>query len=235
MKRLFPLWILHWIIPQTVEAGWRSIEAGFDYRSVEKVGGHFFRIDPKRYRIDLLLASDYTTSALTAERYQERSNALLVINGGFFDEMFRSLGLLQRQGRIINPLRDVSWGIFLLGGKDGTEPAIIHKKEWNPENVLMAIQAGPRLVIDGKIPSFKDISPSRRSAVGITADGRVVIALAESLILLKEWAEILREDCVTALNLDGGGSSQLSVKMPGLSLKVVGLTNVPNAVAVFRK
>lgn len=228
--RCFFLGLLMICVSLPAWADWRSLRPGLDY---EKEEAHLFRIDPKKFRIDILLASDSQAAALTADRYRERSGAVFVINGGFFDETFRSLGLLQRHGETINPLRKTNWGIFLLGGKEGREPKIILPKQWRPDGVSMAIQVGPRLVVDGKIPSFKESTPSRRSAIGISPEGAVVIALSESPLMLREWATLLQKYCVQALNLDGGGSSQLSAKLPNFSLKVEGATGVTNAIAVF--
>ncbi len=216
-----------------LQAEWKALQEGFDYQRVGEASGHFFRIDPKKYRIDLLLAADSGASALTAERYRERSGALLAINGGYFDEAFRSLGLLVRQSRLLNPLRNTSWGIFFLGGKSGTEPAILHRRDWKPEGVRTAIQVGPRLVIDGSVASLKDSTAHRRSAIGITSEGMVLIALSDESVTLRKWAELLQKECRQALNLDGGGSSQISVNLPNFSLNLEGLTGVPNAIAVF--
>lgn len=228
------LFCIFLFLPLNAGAEWRSLGEGLDYRPIEGQV-HLFRIDSKKIRLDLLLASDYgAAAALPAKRFRERSGAILAINGGFFDEAFRSLGLLVRRGQVINPVRMVSWGIFTLGGPEGREPGIVSRKDWRPDGVSLAIQVGPRLVIDGKIPSFKESEPSRRSAVGISPDGWVIIALSEAPLLLKEWAAVLQQECVQALNLDGGGSSQISVRIPGLSLDVEGLTNVPNALALFR-
>ena len=247
MKKTLFLLVLC-LLPSFAFADWKMVEPGIDYRREGEPTVHFFRIDPARYRLDLLLASDYKVAALTMENYRTKSGALFVINGGFFDESFRSLGLLHRNGQTINPVREVSWGIFLIDAKG---PRIIQRKDWLPsravasavlreaawksDGVKTAIQVGPRLVVDGKVQTFKEAEPSRRSAIGITPEGLIEIVLSENLLTLKEWAETLQKDCPNALNLDGGGSSQLSAAFSGLSLKIDGMTTVPNAVAVFKK
>ncbi len=220
----------------SLHAAWKTIGPGMEYRRTADPMIHSFRIDPKKQGLDLLVASGFGNPAMSAEDYRDKSGAALVINGGFFDERFHSLGLLHRKGKTINPLRNASWGIFLLNGKDGAK--IIPQQDWereDPSSVVLALEVGPRLVVDGRIQSFKEGVPSRRSAVGITRSGWIEIALSESPISLKDWATFLQKDCLQALNLDGGGSSQISVSLPRLSLKVEGLTNVPNALAVFGK
>lgn len=233
-KYVLAFLLLLWVFPaHAIE--WKPLEAGLEYRASDHGHVHFFRMDPRRFRLQILTAADYHASVLTADAYREKSRSLLVINGGFFDEFFKSLGLLLRDGKILNPLRKTSWGVFSLGGRTGMEPSILATRDWKPEGVPFAIQVGPRLVVDGKIPDFKEAGASRRSAIGITGDGLVEMALSDVPMTLHDWAVEMQKDCVQAMNLDGGGSSQFSVAHPALSLNVVGMTGIPNAVAVFRR
>ncbi len=234
MRRYWILFFLLWALPaHAIE--WKPLESGFEYRASDHGHVHFYRIDARKFRFQILMASDYHTSLLAADTYREKSGAVLVINGGFFDEFFKSLGLLLRDGKMINPLRRASWGVFSLGGRTGMEPSIVATRDWKPEGVQFAIQVGPRLVVDGKIHDFKEAGASRRSAIGITGDGLVEIALSDVPMTLHDWAEEMQKDCVQAMNLDGGGSSQFSIAHPAMSLNVVGMTGVPNAVAIFRR
>jgi exopolysaccharide biosynthesis protein len=62
-----------------------------------------------------------------------------------------------------------------------------------------------------------------RTALGVTADGTVITFVADGrevdnaagLTLMSLAEEMLARGCVTAVNLDGGGSSVMSVRMPG--------------------
>ena len=89
--------------------------------------------------------------------------------------------------------------------------------------------AGPRLVADGQISVTADVEefPSDirygrapRSAVGVTKYGDYILAVVDGRqahsrgCTLTEWAEILlnKFGAVDAINLDGGGSTELVVK-----------------------
>lgn len=215
---------------------WQTRTQGWEYQKTilttsGEVSVHLFRLDPTKFSLDLLIASDYGTTAMTAKKFQEKSGALLVINGGFFDESFRPLGLLIKKGQAVNPLRNADWGIFQI--QKGT-PSIIHRRDWKGEGVTTALQVGPRLVIDGKIPTFKqETEPHRRSAIGVTPEGSILIAISEGPIPIRQWADFLKKFTRSALNLDGGGSSQLSVQEKGLTLDLPGTTAVPNVLAIF--
>lgn len=233
MKVFSFLGVLLLMTPLIFAGEWREIERGFAYLKVDGPNIHLIRIQPSKWRLEVLRAKDYGQAALSGRRYRERSEAVLTQNGGFFDERFVSLGLLVQKGGQVNPLRRASWGVFYLAGGS---PMIVGPREYNESmSVDMAIQAGPRLVVGGKPLKVKESLPARRSAIGITEQGEILLALCETPILLKDWAEWLRKYAVNVLNLDGGGSSQLSVKLKDFALQINGETGVPNALAVFAK
>ena len=91
------------------------------------------------------------------------------------------------------------------------------------------IGAGPRLVMDGnifitadaeKFPADIRVGRAPRSAVGVTAYGDYIFAVVDGRqahskgCTLQEWAEILLNEfgAFNAINLDGGGSTELIVK-----------------------
>ena len=96
-------------------------------------------------------------------------------------------------------------------------------------SVADVIGAGPRLVKDGNIfvtadvenfPADIRVGRAPRSAVGVTQYGDYIFAVVDGRqahsigCTLQEWAEILRNNfgAVNAINLDGGGSTELIVK-----------------------
>jgi uncharacterized protein YigE (DUF2233 family) len=230
--------LLFLLFPFHLGAEWRALETGLDYESRvldssrPEFSAHVFRIDPKKFRVGLLVASDFGEKALTAGDFRGRGRAVLAINGGFFEADFRPLGLLFHDGKTLNPIRNSAWGVF-TAGDDGAK--VIHRKDWDPKGVAAALQVGPRLVVDGVVQKFRENGPDRRSAIGVTPEGKIVIAVVDKPILLSEWAAILAKNCPNALNLDGGSSTQLSATVKEWTLSVEGLTAVPNALAVFHR
>lgn len=99
----------------------------------------------------------------------------------------------------------------------------------NLNDARWATGGGDILVKDGAVTDQtawdKAISPKNpRTAIGVKADGTVVTYVFDGResdhsagLTLKSLAEeMLKRGCVTAINLDGGGSSAVSVRMPGL-------------------
>jgi uncharacterized protein YigE (DUF2233 family) len=79
----------------------------------------------------------------------------------------------------------------------------------------MAIQAGPRLVVNGKVPKLKS-EISQKTAIGINRKGEVILLTTLYPFSVNELAKLMAKPeskgglgCRYALNLDGGSSSQL--------------------------
>lgn len=228
---------------------WQKIEEGIEYLRIDTKQGEFstqftlhaFRIDPKNFRFDLVNASDYSSPKLTAREFSEKSGALLVINGSFFDESAKPLGLLVQNKKLIQTVRNTEWGVFLM---EGGKPFITHRRDFgiNP-TTEMALQTGPRLVVNGTIPRLKEAIPSRRSLVAITPDNKVILAVTGSTITeTQDLAQLVARKenkgglgVSYALNLDGGGSTQLYLTTSSFTYHFAGDTGVANGIAVFRK
>ncbi|MBI2346172.1 MAG: phosphodiester glycosidase family protein [Deltaproteobacteria bacterium] len=224
---------------------WRQLAPGLGYAkiSISAINGggalHAFRIDPARYRIDTLLARDAGMTTATARALAERTRAWIVVNGGFFGEDLKPLGLRIQGGRERNPMRAVSWwSIFYI---HNGRPAIATRGDFPAgQEIQMAVQSGPRLVVSGAIPALKP-GPSLRSAIGITHEGEIVLAVTEgALVETRTLAELFRKstaagglNCPNAINLDGGGSTQLYAKVRDFRLDLPGITPVTDVVAVF--
>lgn len=226
---------------------WNVLEEGFEYATYsfsisekERSTIHAFRIDPKKYKLRVALAKNEVQGA-TAEELARRDKALLVINGGFFTPEHRSIGLIVNDGKQLTPLHKTSWwSVFRMKGERAT---IVQPSNYNGSaGVEMALQCGPRLTIDGRIPKLKE-SVSKRSAIGITRDGKIVIAITEGYgISMKELAMRMKGSpfqgglgCPNSMALDGGSSSQLYAKIGKFERSIGGLTKVTNGIAVLRK
>lgn len=226
-------------------AGWREVAPGLSYRTLrlpasETDGSallHVLRVDLQRYRIALLTAGEGETA--TVREMAERSGAVAAINGGFFDERFRPLGLRVSRGHELRPLRRANWGVFLIrSGK----PAIVHTRDYQPAGVTEALQCGPRLVVNGQATQLKPQS-ARRACIGIDRQGRVLLAVSKGAdVDATRLARLLCApeaggglDCRDALNLDGGPSAQLYISAGDLHLDLQGTWGVPDGLGVFRR
>jgi len=106
------------------------------------------------------------------------------------------------------------------------------------EHIEFAVQSGPRLIVNGKIPPLKP-GRAERSSLGITKDGRIIIMITDNTPLsTTELAQFMKAEplgCLNALNLDGGSSSQLHARINGFQRDVHGFSNVSDAIIVKHK
>ena len=100
----------------------------------------------------------------------------------------------------------------------------------------LIVQGIPRLVVAGKVPGLK---PQLAERTAVCAEGGVVILVVSTKAETTAFARFLADPsekgglgCVDALNLDGGPSTQLVVKLPALTLSLPGGWGVPNALVV---
>lgn len=219
---------------------WQKLAAGIEYQDLE--GGiltpwshiYVFRIDLNKNKLELVTAKNLGMNNASADQFAQHSNALISVNGGFFDRSFQPLGLRISNTKVHNPLKQISWwGVFYV--KNNKAYVSNAKHFYQDDQIDFAVQSGPRLLIKGKIPSLKQ-GIADRSALGITADGKVIILVSTNAAMTtNELAHLLKAPplrCIDAINLDGGSSSQIYAHIDSFQLNVHGFSNVSDAIVV---
>lgn len=172
----------------------------------------------------------------TPSDYAERSEAVALINGGFFSaNPNRALGMIAAHGKVLYPpsssklLGTVGFSIKTLlfdriTADEIEENQILSEKPgWN--ECYAAIGAGPLLLHCGKIcvrdasASFNLTHKAPRTAIGKKKDGTALLLVVDGRqpdwsagITLKELATLFEFlGAQDALNLDGGGSSTMII------------------------
>ncbi len=212
-------------------AEWRVVAPGIRAASVLEGGGQAFELDLEIVRLDAVEARARRRRTASVKELAAGTGARVAVNGGFFDEKAASLGLLVSGGKRLSPLRKADWGVLFVTPQ--RESRIVHTRDFDKElTVEFAIQAGPRLVVDGKPLTLKP-QWDRRTAVGVRPEGRHLVVLVTAIpVSLADLAQLMGEGlgCSEALNLDGGSSTQLWSDLEGVE-PVVGFA-VANGVVV---
>jgi uncharacterized protein YigE (DUF2233 family) len=218
---------------------WQNLAPGLDYTVLNLDQGklHAFKIDLKQNRLALLSPSepnDIKDMVINA-------HALLGVNAGFFTPDGKPLGLRINDGKVLSPAKPISWwGIFYL--RNDT-PELSSANSFKLSNDIdFAVQAGPRLLINKNIPHLKE-GVGNRTAIGYNQNNEIIIAVSENAQLTTvQLAEILRRaekngglGCLSALNLDGGSSSQAYAKVGNFVLDAPSFRAVADGVAVYPK
>lgn len=218
--------------------GWEPLSPGLKYQQFKLSSINPFA-SIHAFDIDLdVLNMDFCNidAPSTAKEGAKQTQALLAFTGAFFSTQNKPLGLRLSQGRILNKLKPISWwSVFYIHNKT---PAITpsHQFVYN-KMISFALQAGPRLLINKHIPQLKT-GDAQRTALGIRADNHVLVVVTEhALISTLTLAQFMRDklNCMSAINLDGGSSSQLYVNVEGFRRHVIGLSNLPDPICVYKK
>lgn len=219
---------------------WRTLAPGIDYLMLTPFPLstwshiHVFRVDPKQQTLDLIMATDFHQQQTSITDFAKHSDALIAINGGFFDPTGKPLGLRLTHHTTHYPLKPISWwGVFYL---DNNTPHLQHIRDYTPHaSIKWAIQAGPRLIVHHHIPKLKP-GYAERTALGITSQGKILLVITEHApMTTTELAKRMLApplECMDALNLDGGSSTQLYVHLPGMNLLETGYALISDAIVI---
>lgn len=238
------LFLLQPLVAQETIPRFRAVANGIELRQVTLMRSPPLtltqvRCDPKRVDFNLLTAPDLAgqPKKSTAAEMARAFNQDLVINSSYFDTADQILGYTERLGNTLNP--DVAtgsvFGAFFY--YDGARAGFKERGEALPKDVPVLFQAGPRLVWDGQpITGLEASHYSNRTILTQDRQGRITVVVIGGLYraTLAELPELLMRsvdrggvDAVRALNLDGGSSTQLSLKTEKSRLQLPGRATVP--------
>jgi uncharacterized protein YigE (DUF2233 family) len=201
------------------ETSWQSLDGGLEYRAIRCLGGdeldvHAVRIDLDRWKLESAVVAGATARTVARDH-----NAPLAINANFFDHARKAIGIVVRDGTTVNPAHNVSWQSIFLVGKSG-KASVIPTSSWSAyrAKTLMAVQAGPRLVVAGHTNRVHQSYAAARAGVCIQKSGDVIFFATpqDRKFDMYEIARIARrgeEDgglaCHDAMLFDGGHSVNL--------------------------
>jgi uncharacterized protein YigE (DUF2233 family) len=227
------------------KTSWRELSTGLWYTKIPmptmtgNASVHAFRLDLKEYRLRLALAKEYEGQFATAQNLMLASKGVVGINGGFFSPELVSIGLRISEGELLSRFKPSHWwGVFYI---ENNRAKIVSAGQYRSSTQIdFAVQAGPRLVVDGHIPKLRP-GVANRSALGIRRDGQVIVLATQNVYLsTDELAKIMQRTeaeeglaCWQAINLDGGSSTQLYAKVSDFELSISSFMPVADVVVVM--
>jgi len=228
-------------VGDNIEVATKSVSSGIFPAEVTLV-----RIPYERYRIEVVRASQFGKIRSDVKSLVKASKAVFGINANFFDEQGKPLGLVVNRGHIYQSIHKGGSALTGIFSIKSSGPEISNRSEFNLQGVLESVQAGPRLLMNGKrIENLKEPSSySKRAGVCIDARRRVIFYAVSSGVIGANVTQIqdllLQVGCLDALNLDGGGSAQMYMdsNLRGASrdqqeLSIQGSDEVPVILAFF--
>lgn len=222
---------------------WQTVAPGIEYLSLDEKLTlpwshiHVFRVNLKTNQFELNSAKNIDLPLASVTQLSKKNPLVIALNGGFFDAKNNPLGLRINNGVVTNPYKPISWwGIFSIRKPPASTAMIQAAKQYQyNKNIEFAVQSGPRLIVNYKIPKLKN-GIAERSALGITKEGDVVILVTENAAISTENLAFLMKNsplnCKNAINLDGGSSSQIYAHFPKFTLHASGLAPVSDAIII---
>jgi hypothetical protein len=228
---------------------WKVLEKGLSIGSLGIERGDttgtevtLLKADPARFSFKVI---GEPGPGRTIRDWAVSSGCIAGINGGYFylknDDPERKypLGLLIREHAQVSEYRKNYSGCFF---STGGRPGFAYNAR-PPDGADEALQSFPMLIYNGRVPeeilsenSRLHINrQSRRSAVGMDWDGRVLFLVTDRELSFHELGFLAGamgfRHC---LSLDGGGSSQMSV-LSRDTLTVPGLDKIPVGIGILRR
>ena len=152
---------------------------------------------------------------------ERAGDVLFAMNAGMFDDAGKPIGLAVSEGWEAMPINRRTDGggnfhmqpngVFLVR-KDGRAEVVTTSAFKPADDIRLATQSGPMLVVDGRLnPRFDADGRSRyvRNGVGVDEAGEPVFAISDAPVSFGKFARLFRDElgCRDALYLDGSVSS----------------------------
>lgn len=231
---------------QAAPDGWLDIAPGVAYReeAIRPSAGpslmmQMVRFDPAQvsFRVHYRSADPLQLTGWQAQL----DGALAFINASFFDEDNRALGLLVSDGQAQGQSFVGFGGMFQVDAGGVAHVRSLVQEPYRPAAFQQVVQGFPMLVEPGGVPASTGNgfdTPARRTAIAQDKSGRIYFFSTGpgemSLRALQNWLLTTDLNLDVAVNLDGGQSSLLFLRLPGRDpLRVPGLNKVPVVLAVY--
>lgn len=224
----------------TAVSGWDRLAVGLEWRLLHPYGDDSsqlvaLRIDRRHFRFRVIYHPGAPKSLASWRELEP--NASIIINANFFDEANHALGAVVSDGILSGSAYLNRGGTFLA--RDGV-PSVVGFRAGPPPldaTTEQAIQGFPLLVYNGEQAYFATAEGerNRRTVIAEDAIGNILILVAPyfgpSLEDLSAYLPSTDLDLVTAVNLDGGGSTMIAI--PAANYYQPSFDAVPTVLAVY--
>ena len=209
---------------------------GIEYASFERRSDDAEAFQIHAFKIDLevadlrLVSAGGSTVRRTVEQIAAPYPAVVAVNASFFDTEGRAIGLGVSDGQLLAAGRRQSWGALVIEGKKAR--IVLGSDILDYRAYRLIVQGIPRLVVGGHVQRLK---PQFAVRTAVCAAGSSIAIAVATKVETNDFARFLADSpdksglgCSDALNLDGGPSTQLVVRLPSMNLALPGWA-VPNA------
>lgn len=214
---------------EPADTGWQVLQPGLGRRMIrllDEANQHIeslyiFRLDQASFRLDVA----YRETPQSVEDWQSDTNALMVVNGGFFrieNEKYIPNGLTIINGQPFGSSYESFGGMLAITERWADLRWLAHEPYLPGEPIQAGLQSFPVLVKPGGELGFpaesEDNVRARRTVIAQDRDGRILFLIApRGHFTLHRLSLYLTESDLNldiAINLDGGPSSGILLAEP---------------------
>jgi len=167
------------------------------------------------------------------------NQGFLGINGGFYTPEFQPLGLLVADGKKLSPLLNnrLLMGLVVIDSQGHLQ---LKWRGQSYKNAQFAFQSGPYIIKPGGRRGIKKTSTQAKTRTVLAQSGDKLLVMSTSAVSLYDLAAVLSRypnafgvnSIERALNLDGGRSTAMILRLPEKNLSIFALAPV-RSVLVF--
>ena len=229
-----------------VPSDWQALRPGLEIRRLDVDEKPLLAVRIDLAQISLQVHYDPQNPKAVAGWEAVLPDALVVVNAGFFEPDNTTSGLLIVDGVAIGESFDPATrylehsGMLTVRG----ERAEIHMLSSCPPSKCMQAEQGvqglPVLILNSLPVDFAlPEREARRTVAGIDRDGNLLLIVAYeggmTLVELRAVLLVTDMELVSALNLDGGPSTGISVDGEGNTIMVDSVSEVPSVIALYAR
>ena len=216
------------------ELPWKHVAEGIDFVEFSTSGAGMqqsvraFRVDLTKSRLRVIPAGEEGTRK-PVPRIVAALSEHIAVNASFFDDIDRPIGAVVDNRTLLSKRVVKSWGALVVD--DNSASIVLGQALKLEPPPALVVQGIPRLVVGGEVVKLK---PQLADRTALCAAGNSLTLVVTGALEASELAQLLRNrlGCRDALNLDGGPSTQLSVRLGSLKIDVPGQA-VPNALVIL--
>jgi exopolysaccharide biosynthesis protein len=229
MTRKLPLIAGLLFFAVVARADWTNVEPGVDYQEFVGEGTdiHVTRIDLTNDALQVVVSRE-SERGLKVSEFAKKNNAIAAMNGDYFDDKFKPIGLTIGPCGPWEGSRDTNReGVIAIGERKASIRRQAEVMDPPETWVAEAISGWPALVVNCEIvkplpgSAAFTASPHPRTAVGLSQDHKTLyLVVAEGRrtgvpgLTLAQLAKFMHDElsACSAMNLDGGGSAAMWVE-----------------------
>jgi hypothetical protein len=227
-----------------IPAEWQMLHPGLEIRRLEVNEKPLLAVRVDLAQISPKVHYDPQTPKTVAGWQAALPDALVVVNAGFFEPDNTTSGLLILDGVAVGESFDPAErylehsGMLTISGEQAEIHMLFNCPPSKCTQAEQGVQGLPVLIQDSFPVDFAlPEREARRTVVGMDKDGNLLLIVAyEQVMTLIELSDALLAtdlELVSALNLDGGPSTGMSLDVEGHSIMIDSISEIPSVIALY--